>query len=351
MTTNIVVKKLKNKDFKLIDSAVCCALFVLFQFLFDFFYRIVPTSLKANLFFAIFASILVEAVFFFAAWATSGIGKTELFEATKINKKIDYKSGLLAVAMSVICLFGFNGLTNVFVEFLGSLGYSQVVSDVVVPNFGTYILYVITICLLPAIFEETCFRGCILNGMKSLGVHKAVWFSAVIFMLMHGGPDQTIHQLIVGAICGYALVYSGSLLVPIIIHFFNNFTAITLIYIENFLPASEVEGTVASASTLSVLVSIISAVALACIATYLILICLKELKKQRQEREKKAKEKLALKTTSASEEAKSEDDTITVNVSVEEKRKNNVLMIVLFVAGIAYLVVNWISTLIVGFLK
>ena len=138
-----------------------------------------------------------------------------------------------------------------------------------------------------------------------------------------------------------------------ITHFVNNFTAITLLYIENFLPASEVEGTVASASTLSVLVSIISAVALACIATYLIIICLKELKKQRQEREKKAEEKLALETetNNASEEAKSEDDTITVNVSVEEKRKNNVLMIVLFAAGIAYLVVNWISTLIVGFLK
>jgi hypothetical protein len=44
------------------------------------------------------------------------------------------------------------------------------------------------------------FRGVILSGFRKYGFKVTVFFSALIFMIMHGNAEQTIHQFIVGII-------------------------------------------------------------------------------------------------------------------------------------------------------
>ena len=94
-----------------------------------------------------------------------------------------------------------------------------------------YLAYVLVSCIAPALFEELLFRGNILSGLKQFGIKIAVVVSALIFMLMHGSPDQTVHQFIIGLIIGYLFIKSGNLWLGVIVHFFNNFIAITEVYV------------------------------------------------------------------------------------------------------------------------
>ena len=258
-------KRLKNTKYELFDAGLGCVLFVVFQFVFQIVSRILPTSIKGNLLIAILLSFLVEAVFAFAVLTASKIRNVDFIKATNLNKKIDWRSALVAVALCLVCLFAFTGLTNTFMAFLGKLGYTQVVSNISVPNFGIYILYVFLMCVCPALFEEFLFRGLILNGLKDSGKHKAVFISALIFMLMHGGPDQTIHQFILGIVLGYALVYSGSLWIPIIVHFLNNFIALTTLYITTAVSGGDIVSEVVDYSWLDVGLSLLKSLFLAVI--------------------------------------------------------------------------------------
>lgn len=149
----------------------------------------------------------------------------------RLKRAPSIKQILLCVGISIVCLFGFSALTNLFLEVLFKAGYSPVTSDVVIPNFGTYIFYVVVICITPAICEEILFRGLICNGLKKLGNVTAVIGSAFLFMIMHGSPDQTVHQFILGVILALAFMVTNNLWVPIVIHFVNNFTAVTISYI------------------------------------------------------------------------------------------------------------------------
>ncbi len=351
-----MINKTLKKDFSKFDASICTMAFIVFSLTVQLLLLVVPTN---NLFMAILMSALIEAVFFFAAMFTAGVKKVEFIEATKLNKKISPAMAALAIALSLVCLFGYTNLTNVFVVSLENLGYTPRVSNVAIPNFGVYLIYVVLLCVCPAIFEETCFRGCILSSLKNYNKHAAVVLSALVFMLMHGGPDQTIHQFIVGIICGYAFVYSSSLWVPIIVHFVNNFVAITVLFaygggaeeeVFTFVPWSEVAKT------------LIVALVVGAIATYIVYLILKTLKNERRKFEAKnmSKEERAevvkqdeelfqSDETPASEAQKDEEKRETIMPQKKKINLEGALNITLWILGGAYLVIEWITTLISGF--
>ncbi len=89
------------------------------------------------------------------------------------------------------------------------------------------------IALLPAIGEELLFRGVIqrLLGDWSKNIHVAVWTTAVLFSAMHMQFYGFIPRMMLGAMLGYLLVWSGSLWLSIIAHFVNNASAVILTYL------------------------------------------------------------------------------------------------------------------------
>lgn len=350
-----VLKRDKRDKFNLFDSSLATLMFIVFLLVLKFLMEVLPESFLNNFFVAFFLSFLVEAVFAFAVMFTGGVRNVQILKATKINKKIDFLSGLLAVAMSFIALFAFSQLSNVFSNFLGKLGYSQVISEIAIPNFLVYIIYVFLMCICPALFEEFLFRGAILSGLKELGKHKAVFLSALIFSLMHGGPDQTIHQFLLGIVLGYAFVYSGSLWVPIIIHFVNNFFAVTMIYISNLLPQDLAGGATELPSWGGLIVSFVIAIIMAAIGFAIIYACLKALKSLREKREGVTKtDKYALldKENLTSDEIEKLKNNL--NNQQTSKPKLNIkkselrLTIVLFVFSGLYMIVEWVLTLLTG---
>ena len=86
----------------------------------------------------------------------------------------------------------------------------------------------IMIALLPAIGEEFLFRGVLLRMFKdwSRNVHVAVIVSAFLFSALHMQFYGFLPRFILGILLGYLFVWSRSIWVPVIVHFFNNAIAV-----------------------------------------------------------------------------------------------------------------------------
>ncbi|MCF8331742.1 MAG: CPBP family intramembrane metalloprotease [Bacteroidales bacterium] len=80
------------------------------------------------------------------------------------------------------------------------------------------------IAVLPAVGEELLFRGGIQQIMHKSGVNKhiAVFFTAILFSAFHMQFYGFLPRFVLGLLLGYAFYMSGSLWIPIIMHFINN---------------------------------------------------------------------------------------------------------------------------------
>jgi membrane protease YdiL (CAAX protease family) len=89
--------------------------------------------------------------------------------------------------------------------------------------------------ILPAVGEELLFRGVVQQLFKKLmgNAHAAIWISAAIFSALHLQFFGFLPRMILGAMFGYMLEWSGTLWLPIIAHFVNNATAVVAYYLAD----------------------------------------------------------------------------------------------------------------------
>lgn len=130
---------------------------------------------------------------------------------------------------------------------------------------GGFLFNVLMIAILPAIGEELVFRGAlqrILAGWTR-NVHVAVFLSALAFSAMHLQFYGLLPRFFLGMVFGYLFVRTGSLWIPILLHFLNNLAALifgTLAY-QGVL--SEDAGDLGSGSPLLIVLSLLLTTALA----------------------------------------------------------------------------------------
>jgi len=84
------------------------------------------------------------------------------------------------------------------------------------------------IAILPAIGEELLFRAVLLRLFRELtkNVHLAVIISAILFSALHMQFYGFLPRFILGLFLGYLFVWTRSIWVPILVHFFNNGIAV-----------------------------------------------------------------------------------------------------------------------------
>ncbi len=114
-------------------------------------------------------------------------------------------------------------------------------------NVGILLLNLLLMAVLPAFSEELCFRGILMNlfmrtkdkGQKTEDEqrtakgerrtpHTAIWATAIIFSFIHFQFYGFIPRMLMGALFGYLLIWSGSIWLPMIAHFTNNALAVIL---------------------------------------------------------------------------------------------------------------------------
>ena len=120
-----------------------------------------------------------------------------------------------------------------------------------VTTIGGLIINLLLMALLPAIAEELTFRGVLQrlfegksledaslqNGskapysLKARIPHLAIWCSAILFSAIHLQFYGFVPRMLMGALFGYMLVWTGSLWIPILMHFTNNAMAVLLYFV------------------------------------------------------------------------------------------------------------------------
>lgn len=93
-------------------------------------------------------------------------------------------------------------------------------------------LVIIVIAAVPAVCEEVMFRGFIQRSFEFK--MKPIWaalITAVFFGLYHFNPYGLLPLIGLGLYFGFAAYISNSLVIPISLHFLNNFIAIMLYFI------------------------------------------------------------------------------------------------------------------------
>ncbi len=99
-------------------------------------------------------------------------------------------------------------------------------------SFGALVINLFIVGVLPGIGEELLFRGIIQKEIqkKWFNPHLAIWITAFIFSAVHMQIAGLIPKMMIGALLGYAYFYSGSLILPMILHCLNNSTATIALY-------------------------------------------------------------------------------------------------------------------------
>ena len=104
-----------------------------------------------------------------------------------------------------------------------------------VHTWGGLTVNLLMIALLPAFGEEMLFRGVLLRGMNdwTKNIHASVLITAFLFSALHLQFYGFLPRFVLGVLLGYMLVWTGSLWVPIIMHFVNNAMAVLIVFFMN----------------------------------------------------------------------------------------------------------------------
>lgn len=96
-----------------------------------------------------------------------------------------------------------------------------------------YIMSLIVLAALPAIFEEMLFRGCLQKIMVSLTQNPfiGILITSLLFSAVHLSFYGFLPRLFLGLMLGYIFYYSKNLWLSIAAHFLNNAYAVTGMYV------------------------------------------------------------------------------------------------------------------------
>lgn len=92
------------------------------------------------------------------------------------------------------------------------------------------ILGILTVGLLPAIFEESVYRGVLYNEYRKVNPKIAIFLSALLFGLLHQNLNQFSYAFVLGLIFALVIEATDSILSTMIIHCVINSTSVVMNY-------------------------------------------------------------------------------------------------------------------------
>ncbi len=165
-------------------------------------------------------------------------------EWLRLNRRTDGLLFLLAIGIMICAIPAINLLAdlNGRIELPESLGFIEqkmkqmeetaaalTAKFLQADNLGELLLNIGLMALLPALAEEFSFRGTLQQILGNK--HTAIWVTAFIFSAIHMQFYGFIPRMLMGAMFGYIFVWTGSLWIPIVMHFTNNGLAVIAYYI------------------------------------------------------------------------------------------------------------------------
>ncbi len=187
-----------------------------------------------NTLFAFFVPAVAYAFLCFRnGWTALGVGKTVNLKAIGIAIAIIICSGPLIDALSSLNnMIPLPASTKAFFDSLEKSYEDQVKVIAEVKSVQQFVLSLIMIALLPAIFEEILFRGA-LQGL----LHRwwksgwlAVVVTSVLFSAIHASWYGFIPRIALGLILGSIFFITQNIWYSIVVHFANNAAVVCYMY-------------------------------------------------------------------------------------------------------------------------
>ena len=204
------------------------------------------TSLKWLQFMQTIATFLLPSII--GAWIWSEDHKP--FTWLRLTQTTHWSHYLLAVGIMLCAVPGINFLAdlNSRVVLPESLGFiEQILKQqeeaaaalterfLQADSIGGLLINIGLIAFLPALVEEVSFRGTLqqilAQGKLKGQIHIAIWATAFIFSAIHMQFYGFVPRMLMGAMFGYIFVWTGTLWVPILMHFTNNGLAVMAYYL------------------------------------------------------------------------------------------------------------------------
>lgn len=229
-------RKFKNIISKIATAAILCVMIsntipIILSVIFGI---LGLTSENANLILTIItfiSYIYIPYLYLKTAFATV---KSDNSVVSRISAKEAIKWVFIAICGITIFQYGITLIATAT-----NITFTGVDADMLGTTGGILnnILIIISVAILPAIFEELLFRKGIITLTKKYGALFSIILSAVIFGLIHGNIIQAIFAFFTGLVLGYVYIKTNSIGVCMLIHFINNmFGALAII-----MPTYEVQ--------------------------------------------------------------------------------------------------------------
>lgn len=155
-------------------------------------------------------------------------------------KKIKLRTALLSVLIA-FCSYP----VVVFLNFVSMLFVENAMTDVMSEVLSMGLLAgLFYVAVIPAIVEETVFRGVIYNTYSKRKPIVGIFLSALLFGLMHGNFNQMPYACFLGIVMAFLMEACDSIIAPMILHFTLNASS-TLI---SWFTAGNVQNTVSDTS-------------------------------------------------------------------------------------------------------
>ena len=193
----------------------------------------------------IFQLVSTLITFFVPAWITARIASNKPLDWLGFNSHVNYRQFILAtlIMLASIPLVSALATLNEMIPLPATLEKNfrnledkyndqvQVLS--VIKGLGDYIITLLVMAILPAIFEEALFRG----GMQNILTRwlkkpwPAILITSFIFSIIHLSYYGFLARFALGIILGMLYYYGGSIWINIFAHCFNNALVVTQIYV------------------------------------------------------------------------------------------------------------------------
>lgn len=183
---------------------------------------IVLHKLKVNLPAAL--TILLPQVLFvlpaFISLKKNGVNIKEYIHFKKVKKSTIWYTLLMFVCLEPVLNFA-NLISMLFAEnrIEGMMSEMQGIP---------YLVMILLVAVLPALFEEFVYRGYFYNTYKKRNFKMAVVLSGLLFACMHMNLNQFSYTFIMGCVLAVLLESSGSIIPGMITHFVMNSLGVTI---------------------------------------------------------------------------------------------------------------------------
>lgn len=175
---------------------------------------------------------------------------------TTYNRKAAVSLTMFLAPVMLVSTIIVNLISAVFQDAVG-ITFESGMEDMTAEGPFASIILAFALAVIPAIVEEFCIRGVVLQPLRRYGDKFAIVMSAAIFSVLHGNMVQIPYALVAGIYLGYLCVATGSIWPSIVLHFINNmFSAVQLIILSNY-------GENASAASVVIMLGVLVAVGIA----------------------------------------------------------------------------------------